>query len=471
MSSFSMPLVLTMQMKKRAQPPDAYTYSLLLRGLGSQSHHPNVVQKALSVYNSLSNPKSDVDLMTVHTNLILKLCADVGDVDNMWGIAGRLDEKGVNTADKRTYDIIFSAELRNAVESAPQDASHEELARHYEKSILLVRRIWVDVIRKWKAGQITMDESLVGVVGRILLLSYRPRDWDDVLSLVSQTQKIPRMTPVLGTAKHERAERWSEMGELMLNSTPDDMKMDVNDRTLSTRGDEFADTKHAKFVPPGRNTLSLLLHASLKLHSKKAADDYWYLFIETYKVKPDYENYKSYLRVLRLYHNSAQTVELLRKMERPGPDVFTIAMSACTRDKLNRNSFDHATELMKLMGMHLKKFQLGVVLKYLLLATGTKDSGSIEKAVVLVDDLAQKTPETSMRGLVHAATENSLDDKTAKQVWEVCTSMMHCLDRLLQSSESNHKSWESLRRKYKQWARDIQHAHKGKKQLLASESR
>lgn len=415
--------------------------------------------------------------MTVHTNIILKLCADAGDLDNMWGIAGRLEEKGPNVADKRTYDIVLSAELRNAVENAPEDASNEDLAKHYEKSVLLARRIWIDVIRRWAAGHISMDESLVGVMGRILLLSYRPRDWDDVLSLVEQTQQVPRMTGILGTSKRERAEHWAESSTPTLDTAPEDMIADANDRSLSLRGSEFVgipetvaktSKHHVKFVAPGRGTLSLLLQTSLKLHSKKAADDYWTLLTETYKVKPDYENYKSYLRVLRLFNSSARTVQLVRQAAeslRLGQDIFIIAMSACTRDKNNIKSFDHATELMHTMSKHLKKLPLNVVLKYLLHATGTRDVERIERAVFVVDDLAQSSPDTPMRVLVHGATSEkaSMDDKTLKQVWEVCTSMMHCLDRLFQMNPKspNYDKWERLRRKYKQWARELQSAHRG----------
>ncbi|KAJ5024864.1 PPR repeat family-domain-containing protein, partial [Bipolaris maydis] len=58
-------------MKKRAQFPDSYTYTILLRGLSLNAHTSGALSHALSIYHSLSAPNSRVEPSIIHTNAAL----------------------------------------------------------------------------------------------------------------------------------------------------------------------------------------------------------------------------------------------------------------------------------------------------------------------------------------------------------------------------------------------------------------
>lgn len=338
-------------MKKRAQFPDSYTYTILLRGLSINAHQQGVLEKALSIYHSLYAPNSRVEPSIIHTNAALRVCARALDMDALWGIAAKIPETGAAAANATTYSTIINAIRQNMLLKVPTDESAQEAAVRKDRSIMEGRRLWEDIAGKWKKADIVIDEGLVCSMARLLLTGARPRDWDDVLSLVEQTMDVPRLVPRLGTSEREEA-GFARLRAPEVHLAPDETE---------TAGEEFLPftgslAKHLAFVKPGNNILSVLQEACQKIVAPKAAQKYWEMLSDsaTYDVKPDLNNLNQQLRNLRQNRASAAAVELLQndilgQGIKPGPGTFRIAMSTCVRDKNNHNSLRHASKILHSM--------------------------------------------------------------------------------------------------------------------------
>ncbi|KAF2097223.1 hypothetical protein NA57DRAFT_23747, partial [Rhizodiscina lignyota] len=346
------------EMKKRAQWPDSYTYMHLLRGLGSVSHQPSSVPKAVSIYHSMFADNARTKPTPIHLNMVVKACARAGDMDALWGVVSTIGKSGPRP-DSITYNIILNAIQRHAIESLPSNSNDAEAARHFDRAVLQGRRIWVDIVEQWRKMELAMHDTLVCAMGRLLLLSWRPRDWDDILSLLEQTENVQRVVPRLGTPAHSHAAPTLNDPSVILA----EMEADMPDESLSSRGQEFdhARKDHAGnliFAHPTNNTLSLVLEACLKLTNKKAADGYWKLFTEStwFNIKPDNDNFNFYLRILRQNKSSGQAMRLVQNDMRdaiPLPKTFRIAMSACARNVKNAQAVEHAVTLITLMAERL----------------------------------------------------------------------------------------------------------------------
>lgn len=353
------------QMKKRSQFPDSYTYTILLRGLSINAHTSGVLQKALSVYHSLSAPNSRVEPSIIHTNAALRVCARAMDMDALWGIAGKIPENGPQAANVVTYLTIINAMRQNLLVAGPRDETEDEAAARREAGILEARRMWEGIVGRWRNADLKLDEELVCAMGRLLLIGSRPRDWDDVLSLVEQTMDVPRLVPRLGTSERKNG----GLPHLRAPRTPAHLRFDDDHLALGDgpiRGDEFlaltpqgiarAVSNPLTYVQPGNNTLSIIQEACQKVVANKAAQDYWDLLTDptTYKIAPDINNLHTRLRNLRQNRASAAVLALLEddmvaKGIVPKPGTFRIAMSTCVRDKNNHNSLKHAGQILQIM--------------------------------------------------------------------------------------------------------------------------
>jgi hypothetical protein len=373
-------------MKKRAQFPDSYTYTILLRGFSLNAHESGVLAKALSVYHSMSAPNARVEPTIIHTNAVLKVCARANDMDALWGIAGNIPEKGPSSANAITYNTILNAIRQSLLVKVPIGESEEEAAMRKERGIMEGRRVWEEIIRKWRNADLVIEEELVCSMGRLLLAGARPRDWDDVLSLVEQTMDIPRLIPRLGTpARHEAG-----YPHLRAPNVPEELKFDddhLAPSDASARGDEFlpivpggvgaavSNTTPLTYAKASNNTLSMIQEACLKVVAGKAAEEYWDILTNptTYGIAPDVNNLNFRLRLLRQTRSSAKVVDVLKKgfaangLE-PRPGTFRIAMSTCKRDKNNHNSMKHAGQILGLMMERLEDADPKTVIMYAELA-------------------------------------------------------------------------------------------------------
>lgn len=368
-------------MKKRAQFPDAFTYSIILRGLsGIKSFDP--VPTAVSIFNSMTGPTSRVRPGIIHTNSALRVCAFRGDLDAMWAIAGTIPDDGPQQADAITFTTILNA-LRISAEKQPRNIRpNEQAVEIQDQTVLQARQIWEDVASRWYQGKILMDEMLVCSMGRTLLLGSRSQDWDDVFSLVEQTTNIWRQAPHLRTGAKTDFEGKSippPLSQLARTSIGDEGpdaggEFDSVPQSISLERATLRGSKSAslQYVKPSANTLSMLLEASLKLYLKNAADEYWKIFTDPQglAVQPDVENYHAYLRVLRQARASSQAVKLVRGMKysEPHPKTFRLAMSACLRNQGSPTVMRDASDVMDLMQARLPQMDVRVCSMWMELA-------------------------------------------------------------------------------------------------------
>lgn len=368
------------------------------------AHTSGVLSKALSVYHSLSAPNSRVQPSIIHTNAALRVCARAGDMDALWGVAGKIAESGPASANAITYITIINAIRQNLLINPPKGESEEETAARKERGIMEGRRMWEDIVRRWRNADLVIDEELVCAMGRLLLVGSRPRDWDDVLSLVEQTMDIPRLIPRIGTAERQAA----GFSRLRAPNVPAQYRFDddhLSPDNTPTRGDEFLPLKpHGKagglphalvYARPGNNTLSLVQEACQKIIADKVAEEYWELLTDprTYNIAPDLNNLHMHLRNLRLKRASADAVQLLQqdmvdKGIKPRPGTFRIAMSTCVRDKNNHNSLKHAGQILNMMLKTLEDIDSKTVTMYAELAI----SFPLAKGSDLVDALTILAP-------------------------------------------------------------------------------
>lgn len=383
-------------MKKRGQQPDAHTYTIVLRGLASNANFGKSLERALTVYHSMCSPDSRVRPNIIHTNAAIKVCAQAGNLDALFGVAARLPRSGPRAADRVTFTTVFNALNRivNDADERNKDETLQENMDKRQKAVTQGRRMWAEIIERWNHGDMMLDETLICATGRLLLLADVHQDMDDVLSLLEQTMGIPRQSP-----RRHRDRAWTlpekddespaqGSSELLrpikLHSQP---FVDVADEFVP--GEEFLPLPNVQpmaYAVPSRSTLSLVLDACTRLRLFSAAQDYWGLLTgPSYNITPDTDNYHMYLRLLRAQRASRQCVELVQEMRgglgassvtgtipyyvRGEPvgvhaKTFRIALGACRRDIENPSVVSHAAKLVRMMYDSLPEADLNVLNTY-----------------------------------------------------------------------------------------------------------
>lgn len=405
-------------MKKRAQPPDAHTYTIVLRGLAWHPHYQLSVSRAITIYNSMHADNCSVKPSIIHTNAVLKVCALAKDMDALWGVAAKLPTRGKAAPNNLSFTTILNAIRTVAWDDSSKynkevDEMSEQKNARRQQAVLQGRRMWDEIIGRWRSGDIVMDEEMVCSMGRLLLLGYDKRDYDDVLSLLEQTMAIPRPN-IPNVPAHQSPKDLNETpssqeandlgaptdSESALQVSPTSSQAtslaspsdeDEDAEPDYTPGGEFAPlpnstTQKLPYARPGRNTLSLAIDACLRLHATRAAQDYWGLLTSPsgpYNIAPDSENYHMYLRLLRLQRASRLAVELVKEMKEGvisgrrrdmvQAKTFRIAMSSCVRDQKNKNSVLHAQELVHMMSETLEKPDVRALEMYLNVTSHSKD--------------------------------------------------------------------------------------------------
>ena len=397
-------------MKKRAQPPDAHTYTILLRGLAKFYNYHESLPRALKIYHSMFADNCPVKPNIIHTNAVLKVCALSRDMDALWGVAAKLPARGPGAPNNLTFTTILNA-IRTVAWQADEDLPDEEREdkiRRRQRAVMQGRKIWEEIISRWRAGDIWIDEELACAMGRLLLLGSTERDFDDVLSLAEQVMAVPRQKRRLlaadkdsigdepGSAYSEaesaETDESSPNTETLLESSQNGFSTsiqenkDFENQPSASPSTELMTVFHPKprhspvsVARPGCNTLSLLLDACINLHAIPSGQSYWGLLTDPtgpYNIAPDSENYHMYLRLLRVQRASKTAVELVEDMATGNlkdkgliqHKTFRIAMSCCNRDKYNPNVMEHANTLLDIMACTLPRPEIRTLAIYIDLA-------------------------------------------------------------------------------------------------------
>lgn len=359
-------------MKRRAQVPDAQTYTIIFNGCSQHHDSAHALEKVLVLYNSMLTEKAPVRPNTIHLNAVLKMCARAGNMEAMFSIVDQMPKKGLTAPNNLTYTTILNA-LRMHVANSPRDLmTPMQKRRSQQDTILHARHIWAEVIKAWRQGDIWVDEELVCAMGRILLIG-NEQDHDDVLSLVEQTMNIPRQIPRKGTVERHRQDPASQGQKLVQTQAPLSKVSEDSTEPAEDAPPEpiipvtFPNSVSGVYVTPGQNTLSLVIQSLTNLPLKDIAGKYWNLFTNDFNVEPDAENYHAYLRVLRLARSSTETVKIMMKMPQSymQSKTFRISMSTCVRDKKNHHAFANAGQILDLMQTSLREPEIQALQSYL----------------------------------------------------------------------------------------------------------
>ncbi|KAI0115213.1 hypothetical protein F4814DRAFT_418659 [Daldinia grandis] len=333
------------EMKKVGQLPNAQTYTILFKGCATSAHPKLAVSEAIKIYNNMLT-SDRITPNTIHLNAVLKVCANAEDIESLFTIVQTANQ-GMRAPNNLTYTIILNA-LRRKVDKRQYGIVAEidtpELAKAKERTIKRSKAIWEEVISKWRAGSIIIDEELVCAMGWTLLMGTY-HDAESIEALLEQTMMIPKddMAVLRGESKKGAGDSGNDIGPKPSTS--------IDNRKIKAPGAPAV--THAL---PGNNSLSLILAALEKTGKTSRAQPYWDIFTKKYHIVPDANNWHRMLTTLRRGKNSGQTVTYLWDMpaELMLSKNFRTAMNCCLRDNLNRSAFDNATEVLKIMLAKLK---------------------------------------------------------------------------------------------------------------------
>ncbi|KAH9844939.1 PPR repeat family [Teratosphaeria destructans] len=410
------------EMKKRGQYPDSYTYSMLLHGLVSPT--PSMLDqtikdakaiKAHGLYIGMLAPTSRVQPSIIHTNSALKATAQAADLDAFWGIVALIPEQGPGAANHISYTTILDC-IRHDVEretvshvlDVEQSLEHTKIKRI--EAVNHGRRIWQEVVQNWRAGLVTVDEPLVGAMARLLLVSHRMVDWDDVLSLIQQTTRIKRQIAPIGSAERNVGHVPAEIGDgmetstLLVGSEEAEVDKEIPADKESPAAKAFEAVKPPSQTPeskgmnfqyavPRTELLNVALVACNLMRIPRIATAYWDIFVGDFKVKPDAYNAITYLRLLRENRASKKAAKLMGELGTLNVEnrlLYRLALEACVRDMKNKHAVEHATVVVNTMEEHLHpKSDIQTLQHYLKLGRVMEGGHALQQ---VVDRLYQSLP-------------------------------------------------------------------------------
>ncbi|KAI1771282.1 hypothetical protein F4818DRAFT_209259 [Hypoxylon cercidicola] len=347
------------EMKKRAQLPNAQTFTIIFRGLARSAHPKLAVSEATRIYNTMLASTSRIRPNTIHMNAILQVCAKAEDIDSMFTIAETAND-GLRAPNSLTYTIILNA-LRSEVDKPSYETLKDlEVEKNKAQAIQRARAVWEEVTSKWRAGSIVIDEELVCAMGRILLIGGY-HDADSVEALLEQTMMISQDEKAKALQPPKEAEDDGPNTDITPPAKVDSQKIKAPGSAIS----------HAL---PGNNSLSMILLALEKTGKTTKAQRYWDIFTKQHGVIPDADNWHRLLTTLCRGKNAFQTVSCLRKIPSKlmVPKNFRIAIRTCLRDNLNRSAFHHATQVLEIMLSNLQIPDMIVLRTYLRIAYANK---------------------------------------------------------------------------------------------------
>ncbi|KAI1180413.1 hypothetical protein F4777DRAFT_315376 [Nemania sp. FL0916] len=354
-------LKLYSEMKKRAQQPNAQTFTIIFRGCARSEHPKLAVSEAIKLYQNMVS-LGRIKPNTIHLNAVLQVCARAGDLDSMFSILSSSDDP-LRSPNNLTYTTILNAmrtrverEIEPADDNAPKRLSEEQVHHEVRITIQRARTVWEEVIARWRSGSIIIDEELVCAMGRILLMGGY-KDIDTIESLIEQTMMI------------SRAKNKGLPGEAA--PTPVPALAPAPQSAIKAPGAPAVN--HAL---PGNNSLSMILEALEKTRRTTKAVKYWNLFTLHYHVLPDAENWFRALRVFHTGKNSGRASTALQAMptDMIARKHVRIAMKTCLRDNLNKAALDNATAILKTMGKVPSIPDVQSLRTYLQVAHATKRS-------------------------------------------------------------------------------------------------
>lgn len=392
--------------------PNEHAYTTMLHGLSKMDKAASydVVPTARVVYESLHAPNSLVKPSLIHTNAMLAVCAQHNAMDVLWEIAGALPEEGPHSPDSFTYTIILGG-IRGSIQKDVekfQDFEADKVRLRRFEGVTEGKRVWADILYRWKNGQIALSNQLVSSMAGLLWEG--TGDWHlyEVLQLYHQTTGLPilakqprrDLSAVSNRALSRIGSDFTYEAQVKAGNapapedvvpfvdekgkkfTPTDTKTDERDVPVQPKQEEENEENFdhlfdpvlpedaqpytgsfvgspdgPTYIPLGNRELSVILETCLQMtNAAGPGKAYWtHLTIEDhgYSFPPDHRSYVAYLRILRVARSSRLTAELLRNQMLPAGFEqglpFHIALSTCRRDRLNPNVLKNANSMLEMM--------------------------------------------------------------------------------------------------------------------------
>jgi hypothetical protein len=412
-------------MKKRGTKPSEKAYTAMLTGLSSETvtKSPTTMKIADSVYRSIASPNSEVERSIIHTNAMLTVCHRHGDMDQLWRIIADIPEEGPNSPDTTTYTIILNAVQfagrRDIATMSPDDI--DVILQRKKQVITEGKRIWADIVWRWKNKTLELDDQVVSAMAGLLLDGASDMDCYNVLELYKQTMGIPilQKRPIdsptstrrrisredqeaIQNAEAARQEQMEDVPFVDENNEPWDSSSSSSvpsapqvDAELANvnEAEDFSelfspvvpDTEGLEFLRPDSKELTHILSACFTMtQGLEGGQAYWsYLTLRDtpHRFEPDTYTYIQYFRLLRLSRSSKVCVKTMRDQMIPSGQAtglaFHLALSVCRRDRRNSSMLLHTNELMSLLDKVLVLPELRILDGYLSIIQGLADSPSL----------------------------------------------------------------------------------------------
>ena len=320
------------EMKKRAQTPDALTYTIIFRGCAASMHPKVAVSEALRIYNSMINIGT-IKPNTIHFNAVLEVCSRAGDIESLFTVVKTAND-GLRNPNNQSYTIIMNALRYQAWDT--KDMAPEDIRNNKKTAVARAQGIWEEVSDRWRKGRVTIDEELVCAMGRVLAEGDRV-DNNSILDLLNQTMQIPNYSKTIQPVLPDPTEPTASQESVIVVDKPALLPPKPKAPVFSKSGSSV-------YAKPGNNTLSLILTCLKNTHKTSLAPKYWDYLVKQLGVVPDKENYLRYFKALSQGHASGKAAEAITTvpMNFLTPMLFRVAFTACIHDNLNRNAFQNA---------------------------------------------------------------------------------------------------------------------------------
>ncbi|KAF9777178.1 hypothetical protein IL306_004542 [Fusarium sp. DS 682] len=334
------------EMKKRAQFPNAQTYTTLFRGLAKSQHPKTAVFEAVKHYNALLKD-SRLEPNSTHLNAVLNVCNRAGDMDSMFSIVDTLNES-TRAPTAYTYTTVLNALRYNTLDGL-EELTPEQKEFNRNNGIQRAKAIWSEVMSKWRQGRLIIDEELVCAMGRIMLMTTDRNEKKGVLDLIEQTMNVPNLSKVK------------------------DMSAEDARRTDPRTGEVVKKDNNGVYTSPGNNTLSLILQVVFQTKLNSLGIKYWNFILRQYNLEPDRDCWMRLFTILKQAKASGHATEILSIIPKDitNPRFYRIAFETCIRDNINPNVIKNADRALDSMMNCLKVPDAHAMRLYLNVAQNT----------------------------------------------------------------------------------------------------
>ncbi|KAK7731607.1 hypothetical protein SLS63_005293 [Diaporthe eres] len=348
------------EMKKRAQLPNAQTYTIIFKGCAESQHPKLAVGEALKIYNTMLS-SSRLKPNVTHLNAVLDVCSRAQDLESMFVTLRSADK--ARAPNNWTYTIILNA-LRHQPSNYKDlpDGSRPDgdaVKKSIETTIQRGKLVWDEVMSRWKKNEIIMDEELMCAMGRLLLLG-GAKETESILALLSNVLGVPRLDQEQLSAPGQKPGS-DQNNESQPPPVAKTQQQQEQQRQLQGPSKPMA----------GKNTLSLVMKVLGLGRRTKLAARYWDYLTSTFGIVPDRWNYKHYLDSLSTGAASGKAARIIEGMPAEMVDGLVVrrGLLMCHFDAYNENAFENATVIFDAMMQKMRTPDAECMTLYLQVAT------------------------------------------------------------------------------------------------------